>query len=330
MFFMKAWLLDSIGSLDHLRMGDAPEPTAGAGEVVLEVEFASLNPADRFLAEGQYPARPPLPHVLGRDAVGTVSAVGQGVEGVWVGDRRLILRTEVGVSRWGTFAERVAVPVVSLVEPPAGWSAEQAAAAPLVYLTAYQALTTWGELPPGVVLVTGASGGVGVASVQLARALGHTVIALSRNPQKAARLEQLGAHRVFDPNDPEWRRRLTEALRGRRVDLAVDNVGGPLFPAVLETLGEHGRVSCVGRLAGPVPQFNTAWLFFRRLRIGGVAVGAYTPAEAREAWAGVLRLLDVTGARPLIDSVWEFGRLREAFDRLAPGPMGKVLLRVKG
>jgi NADPH2:quinone reductase len=169
-----------------------------------------------------------------------------------------------------------------------------------------------------------------VASVQLARALGHTVIALSRNPQKAARLEQLGAHRVFDPNDPEWRRRLTEALRGRRVDLAVDNVGGPLFPAVLETLGEHGRVSCVGRLAGPVPQFNTAWLFYRRLRIGGVAVGAYTPAEAREAWAGVLRLLDVTGARPLIDSVWEFGRLREAFDRLAPGPMGKVLLRVKG
>lgn len=325
---MNAWMLDSIGSLDHLRLGNAPDPVPGPGEVVLEVEFASLNPADRFLAEGQYPARPPLPHVLGRDAVGRVVAVGQGVEGVRVGDRRLVLRTEVGVTRWGTFAERVAAPVASLVEPPAGWSAEQSAAAPLVYLTAYQALTTWGELPPGVVLVTGASGGVGVASVQMARAMGHTVIALSRDPQKAERLEQVGAHRVFDPNDPEWRRRLTEALRGRRVDLAVDNVGGPLFNAVLETLGEHGRVSCVGRLAGPVPEFNTGSLFFRRLRIGGVAVGAYTPAEAREAWAGVLRLLDATGARPLIDSVWEFGRLRDAFDRLAQGPMGKVVLRV--
>src|SRR4051812_23483879 len=214
---MKAWLLDSIGSLDALRLGAAPDPSPGAGEVVLDVEFAALNPADRFLAEGHYPARPPLPHVLGRDGIGTVSAIGQGVEGVAVGDRRLILRTEVGVTRWGTFAERVAVPVASLVEPPAGWSAEESAAAPLVYLTAYQALTTWGALAPGVVLVTGASGGVGVASVQMARAMGHTVIALSRNPQKAERLEQLGAHRVFDPNNSDWRRLLTEALRGRRV-----------------------------------------------------------------------------------------------------------------
>ena len=327
---MKAWLLDSIGSLDHLHLGEAPDPTPGAEEAVLDVEFAALNPADRFLAEGQYPARPPLPHVLGRDAIGTVVAVGQGVEGVSEGDRRLVLRTEVGVTRRGTFAERVAVPVASLVEPPTGWSAEQAAAAPLVYLTAYQALTTWGELKPGVVLVTGASGGVGVASVQLARGMGHTVIALSRNPQKAERLEQLGAHRVFDPNDAEWTRELTEALRGRRVDLAVDNIGGPLFTTVLETLGEHGRVSCVGRLAGPVPAFNTASLFFRRLKIGGVAVGAYTPGEAREAWTTVLTLLDATGARPLVDSVWEFGRLPEAFERLAQGPMGKVVLRVKG
>jgi NADPH2:quinone reductase len=326
---VKAWLLDSIGSLDHLRLGDAPEPTPGAGEVVLDVEYASLNPADRFLAEGHYPARPPLPHVLGRDAVGTVGAVGPGVEGARVGDRRLLLRTEVGVTRWGTFAERVAVPVVSLVEPPAGWSAEQSAAAPLVYLTAYQALTTWGELSPGVVLITGASGGVGVASVQLARAMGHTVIALSRSGQKAERLEQLGAHRVFNPSDSEWRRELTEGLRGRRVDLAVDNVGGPLFTAVLETLGELGRVSCVGRLGGPVPEFNTASLFFRRLKIGGVAVGAYTPAEAREAWAKVLELLNGTRAKPLVDSMWEFPQLRHAFDRLAQGPMGKVVLRVK-
>jgi NADPH2:quinone reductase len=160
--------------------------------------------------------------------------------------------------------------------------------------------------------------------------MGHTVIALSRNPQKAERLERLGAHRVFDPNDSEWTRELTEALRGRRVDLVVDNIGGPLFTTVLETLGEHGRVSCVGRLGGPVPQFNTASLFFRRIKVGGVAVGAYTPGEARAAWVVVLTLLSATGARPLVDSVWEFGRLHEAFERLAQGPMGKVLLRVKG
>jgi NADPH2:quinone reductase len=325
---MRAWLLDRIGTLDHLRIGDAPDPVPAAGEAVLDVEFASLNPADRFLAEGQYPSRPPLPHILGRDAIGTVTAVGEGVADLAPGDRRIILRTEVGVSRAGTFTGRVAVPVQSLAEPPAGWSPEQAASAPLVYLTAYQALTTWGDLPPGVVLVTGASGGVGVASVQLGRAMGHTMVGLSRNPRKVDRLRDLGANLALDPGDPEWRRRLTEALRGRRVDLVIDTIAGPLFPQVVDTLGEHGRVSCVGRAAGPVPEFNTASLFFRRLRVGGVAVGAYTPAEARAAWGRVLELLAKTDARPLIDSVWDFERLPEAFARLKEGPMGKVVLRV--
>src|SRR4051812_46939310 len=105
-------------------------------------------------------------------------------------------------------------------------------------------------------------------------------------------------------------------------------MGGGVFLGGGEGGGGGGRVSCVGRLAGPVPQFNTGSLFFRRLKIGGVAVGAYTPAEAQAAWADVLKLLSATGARPLVDSVWEFGQLREAFERLAQGPMGKVVLRV--
>ena len=325
---MKAWLLDTLGSLDALHLADVPDPAAGPGEAVVEVQYAALNPADRHLAEGQYPSRPPLPHILGRDAVGTVVAVGDGTTGVSPGDRRLILRTEVGVSRPGTFAQRVAVPVQSLVEPPPDWAPEQSAAAPLVYLTAFQALTTWGELPAGLVLVTGASGGVGVAAIQLGRAMGHTIVALSRGTAKAEKLRELGANLVLDPADPNWRRRLIEAFRGRRVDLAVDNVAGPEFNHVLDVLADHGRVSCVGRAAGPVPEFNTAKLFFRRARIGGVAVGAYTPAEARAAWSRVLELLGQTAARPVIDSVWEFDRLKDAFARLARGPMGKVVLRV--
>jgi NADPH2:quinone reductase len=326
---MNAWLLDTIGSLDALRVGEAPDPTPGPGEAVLEVDYAALNPADRHLAEGQYPSRPPLPHILGRDAVGTVVSVGESATGVSPGDRRLILRTEVGVSRPGTFAQRVAVPVQSLVEPPPDWTPEESAAAPLVYLTAFQALTTWGDLPPSLVLVTGASGGVGVASIQLGRAMGHTVVGLSRSPAKAEKLRDLGANLVLDPADPDWRRRLIETFRGRRIDLAIDNVAGPELNHVLDMLADHGRVSCVGRAAGPVPEFNTAKLFFRRARVGGVAVGAYTPAEAQAAWTHVLDLLGRTSARPVIDSVWDFDRLPDAFGRLARGPMGKVLLRVK-
>lgn len=296
----------------------------------MEVRYAALNPADRYLAENQYPARPPLPHVLGRDGVGTVAEVGAGVERTKVGDRFAILRGEVGVSRWGTFAERVAVPVQSLVEVPSGWSEPEAAGATLVYLTAYQALTQWPDLPqPANVLVTGASGGVGVACVQLATAMGHAVVGLSRDPRKREKVKAAGAKAVLDPQDKTWRKQAKDLLGGKGVDLAVDNIGGMLLPEVIETLGYNGRVSLVGRLAGSVPQFNTASLFFRRLKLGGVAVGTYQNAEARAAWAAVLELMSRTGAKPLVDSVFPFDQLPAAFERLARGPMGKVLLRVK-
>ena len=113
------------------------------------------------------------------------------------------------------------------------------------------------------------------------------------------------------------------------MDLAIDNIGGTLLPDVIDTLGQNGRVSLVGRLAGPVPQFNTATLFFRRIRLGGVAVGSYTNAESRSAWAALLELLRKTGAKPLVDSVFPFDQLPQAFERLEQGPMGKVLLRIQ-
>lgn len=331
---MKAWLLDQFGSLDNVRRGEAPDPIPAPGEALLKMEFAALNPADRYLAEGQYPARPALPHILGRDGIGTVVALGPTANDgpnaapINVGDRRILLRSEIGVNRPGTFAEWVAVPVESLVLPPANWSAEQSAAAPLVYLTAYQALTFWGDLPPGVVLITGASGGVGVACVQLARAMLHTIIGMSRSPAKSEKLRALGAALVVDPADAQWRAKLKEFLGEQRVDLAIDNIGGPLFSQVLDTLAQHGRVSCIGRLAGPVPEFNTASLFFRRLKIGGVHVGAYTPVESRQAWTQVLHLLGETGATPLVDSTWPFDELKQAFARLEAGPMGKVVIKI--
>src|SRR4051812_14183373 len=260
---MRAWLLPEFSGIDKLRLiTDAPEPTPAEGEVVLDLLFAALNPADRYLAEGMYPARPPLPHVLGRDGVGVVSALGKGVSGISAGDRLVVLRGDTGVKRWGTLADRVAVRADELVPVPPGWAPEQAAAATLVYLTAYQALTMWGDLPAGaIVLVTGASGGVGVASVQLAKSMGYTVVAQSRDATKSEQLRGLGADVTLDPQDPNWRQQLKASLPNRKVDLAIDNIGGTLLPQVIDTLGQNARVSCVGALAGPVPSFNTASLF---------------------------------------------------------------------
>jgi NADPH2:quinone reductase len=207
------------------------------------------------------------------------------------------------------------------------------AAAPLVFLTAWQALTQWSDPPqppePGkVLLATGASGGVGVASLLLGKSMGLTVVALSRSGEKRTRLKELGADFVFDPGDPHLGKTVLGALDPRKVDLAVDSVAGPGFQQAVATLGYGGKISVVGRSGGPVPEFNTANLFFRRNRIGGVAVGDYTPEAAQDAWKEIVALLERDGRRPVVDRVFKFEDVKAAFARLAEGPMGKVLVRV--
>ncbi|UMB69748.1 quinone oxidoreductase family protein [Mycobacterium paraterrae] len=329
---MKAWLWDGGAGLDHLHVQQTADPVPQPGEVVLEVHYAALNPADRMLAERRYPypVDPPLPHVLGRDGVGTVIAVGDGVTDVSVGERRVILRGDTGVNRWGTFAEQVALSASTLVEIPEGWTEEQAAGATLVYLSAYHALTMWEPLKEhSVVLVTGASGGVGLAAVQLAVAMGHTVVALTRSEDKQRRLREVGAAYAFNPNDPQWVSLAEDALGGRGVDLAVETIGGPLFPQVIETMGELGRLSLVGELGGPVPNFYTGTLFSRRLRIGAMALAGYTSEQHHTAWRELLAVLAASSARPLIDRVFPFDQLVDAFARLAEGPLGKVVVNIK-
>lgn len=307
---------------------DLPNPTPGREEVLIRVHYAALNPADRFLAERLYPAQPPLPHVLGRDGMGVVESVGAGVARRRAGDRVVVLRGETGVTRWGTLAEFVVVPQEALAAVPNGWTDQEAAAAPLVYLTAHQALHQWGALPPGTVLVTGASGGVGVASIHLAKCLGHRVIGLSRGGGKHARLRALGCDLVVDPGNEELRKTIKEFTGGRGVDLVIDNVAGPLFNTLVDVLGYGGRISVVGMLGGNVPSFSTAKLLFRRARIGGVQVGDRTPQEAQRHWNDIVTLLAREGKRPVVDSVFAFEALARAFARLAEGPLGKVLMAV--
>jgi len=330
---MRAWLMDSFDGVDELRLGDVPDPQPGPNQVLLRLRFAALNPADAFLAQAMYPAKPSLPHILGRDGVGEVIAVGAGVSNVKAGDTVGILRCDVGVEVWGTLAEKVVVPASSVAPPPAGWLLEQTAGAPLVYLTAWQALTQWSDPPAppaagSVLLVTGASGGVGTASVQLGKSMGLTVVALSRSAEKGAKLRAMGADHVFDPGDPNLRKAAMAAIAPKKVDIVVDNVGGALFNQLLATLGYGGRISVVGRSAGEVPNFNTASLFFKRNRIGGVAVSDFTAEQAQSAWKEITGRLNAIGQKPVIDHVFPFEEVKQAFARLAEGPMGKVLIRV--
>jgi NADPH2:quinone reductase len=332
---MRAWLLDGYEGVEKLRLAEVADPQPGPGEVLLRVRYAALNPADAFLAKGMYPAKPKFPHILGRDAVGEVVAAGPGVQHPKVGDTVGILRCDVGVSVRGTLAEMVVAPAASTAPIPEGWSPEEMAAAPLVFLTAWQALTQWSEPPAppplgSVLLVTGASGGVGVASVLLGKSMGLKVVALSRSAAKAGKLKELGADAVFSPEDPELRAKVMAAIAPDKVDLAVDSVGGALFAQVIAMLGYAGRISVVGRSGGAVPEFNTGTLFFRRNRIGGVAVGDYTADTARTAWIEIVRRMEQAGSRPVIDGVFPFDQVVAAFGRLAQGPMGKVVVRIAG
>jgi NADPH:quinone reductase-like Zn-dependent oxidoreductase len=328
---MKAWLWDGQAGLDHLGLGEAPDPVPAEGEVVMEVHYAALNPADRMMAERRYPypVYPPAPHVLGRDGVGVVIEVGDGVDDVRVGDQRVLLRSQVGLTRWGMLAEKVAVPASALAEVPEGWTEAESSGAAVVYLSAYRALTMWEPLKPNsVVLVTGASGGVGVATVQLATAMGHAVVALSRSEEKQRRLKEIGATFTVDPEEPGWPARVKEAIGSRGVNLAVDSIGGKQLPDVIETMGDSGRLSLVGQLGGPVPEFDTGTLFSRWLRIGAMALSLYTPEQHRAAWHDLVAILARVDARPLVDTVFPFEELPQAFERLAGGPMGKVVLSV--
>ena len=330
---MRAWLMESYDGIERLRLGEVSDPRPGPDDVLLDVRFAGLNPADAFLASGMYPAKPCLPHILGRDGVGEVAAVGTGVHDVRPGETVGILRCDVGVDVWGTLAEKVVVPAHSVARPPQNWSLEEMAAAPLVFLTAWQALTQWSNPPapppPGSkVLVTGASGGVGGAAVLLGKSMNLTLVALSRSVDKRARLQELGADFVFDPNEPNLAKVIAGAIAPNKLDLVIDSVGGPLFSQLVGLLNYGGRMSVVGRSGGPVPEFNTATLLFRRIRIGGVSVGDYSAEQAQAIWKEIVCRLDTIGRRPQIDSTVAFEKVKEGFSRLAQGPMGKVLVQV--
>jgi len=332
---MRAWLMDSYDGVEQLRLSEAPEPQPGPAEVLLKVGYAALNPADAFLAQGLYPAKPTLPHILGRDGMGDVLQIGADVGNIRVGETVGILRCETGVETPGTLAEKVVVPSESLVRIPSGWSLEEMAGAPLVFLTAWQALTQWNDppVPPlarSVLLVTGASGGVGVASVLLGKSLNLIVVALSRDARKRTKLKTLGADGVFDPEDKNLVKAISAAISPKKVDLAVDCVGGKLFPQVIALLGYGGKISVVGRSGGTAPEFNTATLLFRRIRIGGVSVGDYTAQAAQTAWKEIVDRLEMIGRRPLVDSIVSFEEVKKGFARLAQGPMGKVVVCVVG
>ncbi len=324
---MRAWRFREFGDIVNLKLDDYPDPKPQEEEVLIRLKFAALNPADRLLVEGRYPGAGDLPLSVGRDGSGIVEKAGS-ASGFSEGDSVVVLRSEVGITLQGTLAELVTVPARSVASLPESWTFEEGAAAPLVYLTAWKALFFQGTIKGGEnVLVTGASGGVGVATVQLAKAAGARVVALSRDPDKRRRLEELGADAAVDSEADDMEAQVKEAFGGG-ADVIVENLGGPFIQSGIKLSTRNSRIMVVGLLAGRRAEIELGQLLFKQTRIEGVHVGKFTPDQARVGWSEVVEALDGAKASPLIDRVFAMDEVQEAFDHLAGGHLGKVLVAV--
>ncbi len=259
--------------------------------------------------------------------MGVVSAIGPNVTTLKVGQKVNIIHGDAGINTPGTLAQRLLISVENLGDIPRGWSDEQAAGAPLVYITAHLALTQFDDVPKNRRHRARhrrdrRRGRGDRASRESDGSHGDRPVAQRGEVEAGFAMSSIRITRSIR-TIRTGRKSLKEQLGKTRVNLAIDSIGGPLFNDVLDTLGANGRVSCVGRLAGPVPNFNTASLFFRGIRIGGLAVHSLNATEARRRWGEVLSLLEKSGAKPLVDSVHNFEDLRGAFRSTRAGTDGE-------
>jgi NADPH:quinone reductase-like Zn-dependent oxidoreductase len=323
--------LRSFGPPEGLVVAELPDPEPGPGEVRVELVAASLNRRDWWIRTG---GKVELPVVLGSDGAGVVSAVGEGAQGVELGDEVVIypgrgwgeneeaadLAFELlGVPRQGTYAEQVVVDAEQVRPRPPGWSWAQTAALPVAGLTAWRALVRYASASPGkTILVPGGGGGVGTFVIQIGHALGARMVSTTSTEEKADRLLELGAAAVANYRTADWPDKLGP------IDAAIDSVGGAAWPGALGSLSPGGALICFGDTDGEVGEVPIAELFFRYLRVQGTTLG--TPAE----FDALLAHCAQASWRPVIDSVFPLADVAAAHHRLdAPDRFGKIVLAIQ-
>lgn len=343
---MNAIHFSEHGGLDQIRYGDLPDPSPGPGEVLLRVRYAALNRSDLFTLKGWPGLQLEMPHILGGDGAGQVVAWGPEVEGFAEGewavvnanlsdgtcerclagmDNQCLNWHLLGETRRGTFAELLAIPAGNLLSIPEGFDPRTAAAAGLVYLTAWHSLVTRGAVQPGeTVLVVGASGGVNTACIDIARMLGARVIAVGSNPAKLAVAESLGAEVIIDRfKNQNWSKAAYLATDKRGVDVVVDNVGAPTMAMSLRTLRKGGRMLTVGNTAGPTFDFDNRFMFYKHLSILGSTMGT------RSDFATVMGHVFQGRLRPALDRNFPLPDAGAALERMQRGEhLGKITLTI--
>ncbi|MBO9706779.1 MAG: NADPH:quinone oxidoreductase family protein [Caulobacter sp.] len=301
-------------------------PTPGPGQVRVRVRAASVNFPDLLMTRGEYQFKPPLPFTPGLDIAGEVESLGEGVAGWSLGD------AVVGGARLGGFAEYAVLPAEALKPKPARLSFAEAAAYGAAYLTAYVALVRRARLEPGEwVLVHGAAGGVGLAAVDLAKALGARVIAASASDEKLAQVQRLYAPDAVVNVTNGFRERVKDITGGHGADVIYDPVGGDIFDESTRCIAFDGRLLVIGFTSGRIPNVSVNMPLIKGFSVMGVRAGEYGrqfPEKGRENAEAVWRMANEGAIRPHVCADLPLDRWREAFDLLAERKVvGKAVIR---
>jgi len=288
---MKAIHCTAYGEPDALKLVEVEVPTPGAGEVLIEVEAVGLGYVDGLVVAGAYQVKTPPPFVPGNEAAGTVVAVGEGVPGEMVGTRVMLLAQK------GALAERIVAPATQCVPLSPSLSAEAAAASLVNYSTAIYGFEECGALKPGeLVLVLGASGGVGSAAMDVARGLGAEIVAAASTGEKLAHCKAEGADFTVNYADPDWRKSLEATLEGRKIDVVYDPVGGQWSETAFRCLGPGGRHLVIGFAGGEIPKLPLNLALLKRSSLVGVDWGGHVRANPLAAVGIFRRLMELAEA----------------------------------
>lgn len=318
---MKAIQVHEFGGPEVLKLDEVATPKPGPGQVLVRVHAAGVNPYDTYMRNGTYAIKPPLPYTPGSDAAGTVEAVGEGVKKVKRGDRVYTART---VS--GAYAE-YALALESQVNPlPDALSFAKGAGLWVPYGTAYTAIHHHAQARAAeTVLVHGASGGVGLASVQMAHAMGLTVFGTAGTQRGLDLVKKEGADQVFDHTKAGYAEDILKATGGRGVDIVLEMVAHVNLATDLKLLALHGRVIVIGN-RGEIT-INPRDLMARRASVRGFTLWATTETETAEILAGIAAGLENGTLRPIVGKELPLAEASKAHqDVVAPGAFGKIVL----
>lgn len=325
---MRALLCTELGPASQLSVRDVDDPTPGPGQVVIDVEAAGINFPDTLIIEGKYQFKPDLPFTPGGEAAGMISAIGDGVDSVSVGDRVIAL------SSHGAFAEKWLVDARAVGPIPPGLDSVSAAAFGLTYGTSYYALKNRVELQPGeTLLVLGAAGGVGSAAVELGKAMGATVIAAASTGEKLAWATDLGADHTIDYVTEDLRDRIKDLTDGRGVDVVYDPVGGDLSEPAVRSTAWNGRLAVIGFAAGDIPAIPLNLTLLKGMSLVGVFWGrsmSEEPALHRQNFGELAAMIADGSIRPRVSAEFSLDDYEDAFAMFTDRKvMGKAVFRIR-